>query len=722
MRMNDIGIAPSVGRSLRDRRVSTASDVSAIGASPSRPSTTVRGVAWNRFLDLGRDEGGAVFVVTLAFFFLMYLVCCGVYAVSTAVCERIQLQNACDAAVYSAAVVQADTLSRIATINRAMAWTYVQMTRRQMDYIVLKWLKHTVEHYLQDWNCAWEWNANSAACALHRCPGIGWYVSNVRLNGSKNMSVDGIASVLSSILNAEGLDGISDLKRSVDALASDIKKWHSEKEHIGENGTADDGVEATEHTAEENEAERERIEKLQKEEEEWKAKLTSQMNSLLNNMGMDSGDFSPWSLQIKADKTVISAMNSAEPRLVWTMTTKIRSVVGDMVSANVPSYLKKHSQYFLRHCTNPLEYFECLKNNSDGERRFVSFADYTESLYRVFNESSLVAGVDQWFVRGDGEKRTKNEIGLQRSYKHWDDGHGVHGRPPSKSASCVNEKEDNIPRSVALYSEWKWWSWKWQYIPPSPFTPDQHIREAYASNCPHRWWDDRCRPYGPDNYARCYADEPEIYNDNYIGAKALPLVLRKDYFGKDGTIVVGIVRRNQNVWERILGAIDGVFRAFDPDWTGDVDTSKTFVFASAKAGYVDKTADRAADAQRIDYRIDWQTRNQDWNLCQGNWDAVFVPVRMSNSLAKDGKWEDADENVLEDLIGSAQWRSLDGEPAGIGAWREIFAPRLMNGVDSGRMYVDGFSAEQGRVELQYSTDGGKSKNLDWEGLSHVLYH
>jgi hypothetical protein len=64
--------------------------------------------------------------------------------------DRVHLQNACDAAAYSAAVVQADTLSRIATINRAMAWTYVSMTRRQMDYIVYQWLAKTLKKYNEE--------------------------------------------------------------------------------------------------------------------------------------------------------------------------------------------------------------------------------------------------------------------------------------------------------------------------------------------------------------------------------------------------------------------------------------------------------------------------------------------------------------------------------------------------------------------------------------------
>ena len=99
----------------------------------------------DKFLRLGRDDDGVALVTTLAIFMFMYLVCMGVYAIGAAVKTRTHLQNACDAAAYSAAVVQADTLSRIATINRAMAWTYIAMSRRQMDYIVDRWLTRTVE-------------------------------------------------------------------------------------------------------------------------------------------------------------------------------------------------------------------------------------------------------------------------------------------------------------------------------------------------------------------------------------------------------------------------------------------------------------------------------------------------------------------------------------------------------------------------------------------------
>ena len=105
---------------------------------------------WNRIKDLHRDARGFVLMSTLAIFLFLFVLCASIYAVGETIHQRIKLQNACDAAAYSAAVVQADGLSRMATVNRAMAWTYVQMTNRQMDYITCRWLKLTCKRFNED--------------------------------------------------------------------------------------------------------------------------------------------------------------------------------------------------------------------------------------------------------------------------------------------------------------------------------------------------------------------------------------------------------------------------------------------------------------------------------------------------------------------------------------------------------------------------------------------
>ncbi len=106
--------------------------------------------AYCRLVGLRRDAQGFVIMPTLGIFLLLFVFCSSIYAIGETIHQRIKLQNACDAAAYSAAVIQADGLSRMAAINRAMAWTYVQMTNRQMDYITYKWLELTCKQFDED--------------------------------------------------------------------------------------------------------------------------------------------------------------------------------------------------------------------------------------------------------------------------------------------------------------------------------------------------------------------------------------------------------------------------------------------------------------------------------------------------------------------------------------------------------------------------------------------
>lgn len=99
---------------------------------------------------LWKDESGVVLALTVVVFLTLFVLACSVYAVGENIRQRIELQNAADAAVYSAAIVQADAISRIAAINRAMGWTYIQSGRMTMDYIVDKWLERVVQIWSED--------------------------------------------------------------------------------------------------------------------------------------------------------------------------------------------------------------------------------------------------------------------------------------------------------------------------------------------------------------------------------------------------------------------------------------------------------------------------------------------------------------------------------------------------------------------------------------------
>ena len=63
----------------------------------------------------------------------------GVYVTGETIRQKIILQNAVDAAAAAGAAVQADTLGRIDTLNRALAWTYIQANKMEMDHTVRNW-------------------------------------------------------------------------------------------------------------------------------------------------------------------------------------------------------------------------------------------------------------------------------------------------------------------------------------------------------------------------------------------------------------------------------------------------------------------------------------------------------------------------------------------------------------------------------------------------------
>jgi hypothetical protein len=105
----------------------------------------------NRFcLRLWKDESGVVLAVTVVTFLTLFVIATSVFVVGETIRQRIEVQNAADAAAYGAAVVQADALARIATINKAMGWTYAQQVKMNMDYIVDKWLILSVLEWLKD--------------------------------------------------------------------------------------------------------------------------------------------------------------------------------------------------------------------------------------------------------------------------------------------------------------------------------------------------------------------------------------------------------------------------------------------------------------------------------------------------------------------------------------------------------------------------------------------
>lgn len=130
--------------------------------------TTVFSVFTGRCRELASDSKGAALAITLAFVMPVYLLVIGIYGIGEIVRNKIELQNAADAAAYSASVVQADYLSRIATVNKAMAWTYVDLQKRSLDLAMAVFSEYVFTQFQKDLNNARQRNT---PCCMH-VPGV----------------------------------------------------------------------------------------------------------------------------------------------------------------------------------------------------------------------------------------------------------------------------------------------------------------------------------------------------------------------------------------------------------------------------------------------------------------------------------------------------------------------------------------------------------------------
>lgn len=109
-------------------------------------------------LRLKREDQGVIMAISLAVWMFLFVLICGVYTLGTTIQEREALQHASDAAAISAATIQADSLSRMATINKAMAYTYMSMGRKQMDCILMEWLWLINKRFREDERASRNWS------------------------------------------------------------------------------------------------------------------------------------------------------------------------------------------------------------------------------------------------------------------------------------------------------------------------------------------------------------------------------------------------------------------------------------------------------------------------------------------------------------------------------------------------------------------------------------
>lgn len=163
------------------------------------------------------DDSGVAMAYTIMVFLFFFLLCVSTYAMTENIRQKIELQNACDAAAYSGAVVQADMLSRLAVLNRALSWTYLQTNRRQMDYLVGEFaIAAKEDHTIQS---AWVL-ANNSGCPLHWISGVNYYACS---NSSGNYHIK-MMSHPEPAGNVSPRGNVSQLLRDIDTGKNNLTK------------------------------------------------------------------------------------------------------------------------------------------------------------------------------------------------------------------------------------------------------------------------------------------------------------------------------------------------------------------------------------------------------------------------------------------------------------------------------------------------------------------
>lgn len=556
---------------------------------------------------LRREESGVALMLTLSVVLLLYVLCAGVYAVGETARQKIEIQNACDAAAYSAALVEADGLSRMAMVNRALAWTYIMLTNMQIDYLTYKWLQLVERRFSKDWAMCAEWAGDSdytklslqacSECTALKHSGVGWFcgvagagTDYVRLNGSQT---------------PVPVSSIRDTLRALERIEADYPQYILQfKEGI------------------------------------------KQYNEILYDVALKMNE--------AIEKTVVAVLGENLPRLTS----------GDLDERARNDFLGYYQgPTFL----NPYETIDVggnvlvgnmmspLYNTELDERLFLTMADgeVHDNLADYFgpsgDEDKRFGGLDQWFVRSHADEtktdapvveRTADSykaLGICRVYKnanrigdeplsayrahHWR--LGEDSRP-----SCINTRSycpdqcREAPDTVAPYAEYEWCAGKYAYscyrlrIPKvcnvhihtfkSEFLENctdathlctncslSHARSQYGSCCSGKkklkmiepvsgtellpWPFPPSLPYlgdkdrywmtsrgivqlsvssKPNGFARIYGDDREICNTNtfeyYTGEVAMPWILNDKYYSGGGSIVVGLARRQRNPWSVLL--------------------------------------------------------------------------------------------------------------------------------------------------------------------------
>lgn len=351
--------------------------------------------------------------------------------------------------------------------------------------------------------------------------------------------------------------------------------------------------------------------------------------------------------QINADKNNILAFNDAIRRIKRDLVGTATANAVSVWRANIPSHLSGLATPQVE-MQNPTNYMRGLSRATE-EAVFRNFVSHNPGDLLLCDFTPRA-----WFPLVRAENEPVNPLGFRRRYV------------------------------TGLLAQWEWRWERWHC----------HHRKHPLSG-----WDAGTTRVRGQDVSDVHFTEMDILG---LPVVANPQVLTREYFGSNGTITVGIAVPNSNPFARIIGSVSGIFSAFNPG------VAKTVCFSSAKAGYGRILGD-ANDNRR--YSIDWDDEQQSWNLCQSDWDAVFVPVRRAGSKAEKGAWQ----GDVAPFLGNLARR--------LGIGKDDF--KAGKAVSSSQAkYVrylqdDKEGIEGGPVRWRVKNPGAA---VDWSGLHNRMFH
>lgn len=532
------------------------------------------------FKKLLHDDSGVAMAYTVLASLFIFMLCVSSYAISENIRQKMELQNACDAAAYSGAVVQADMLSRIAVLNRALSWTYAQSSKLHMDYIVDTWIGKIQTEYTrlltsavfsgtvsgtQSWSntcktCGGSGSVSCSSCAGSECLTCG---GDGQLSCSECGGDGTVVSSVSWNYNLGSYSGIPFFHICTNGDNHGEAMWHS-YEMLDMNGWFVGW-------------------------NNWRSVELNRSQEVLVASLFRIVD-EAYKSNLDNSRTNITTMNNEIAAIRTNMNTYIASSIDDIMSYYTSDNYTYCVDSVWRGGTLPAaSYFSDLRN----ETVFLDFSGHTDGDFEAgagvwWNDTTTVAG------------------GIQRSY---------------------------VQGVSALRARFRYWARLWAH---NPYT-----------GVPHN-----IAPTIPSTTTEDVIPTPQI---GIYGAMvaARPVQLTRNFFGKDGTIVVAAKKSMVNPFEIIFGSSDsnsGFYGAFSG--TGQ----EMWTISTARAGLRFNT-----DAVG-NYRVQWPGTHTSqyniksvWNLCEEDWDAVMLPVaRAWNDTATNAWGSTSIDTTTSDLLNSTR--------------------------------------------------------------------